>query len=86
MALAKDKDEEPQTLDNVTDGEQIDLSQLDSKIRQLAAECPPFYKSRNLLRLYLLLACGCLTASVTLGFDTAMMNGLQSVPSWDQCW
>lgn len=28
---------------------------------------------------------GCLVPSLTLGFDSAMMNGLQAVATWQEC-
>lgn len=56
-----------------------------SRLQQMSMECPPFYKNRNLFILYLLMIPGCLVPAVTLGFDSAMMNGLQSVPAWDAC-
>ncbi|KAF4547930.1 Sugar (and other) transporter-like protein 29 [Elsinoe fawcettii] len=62
----------------------VEVSQLDQKIRQLAQECRPFYRSPNLLRLYSLLVCGCLGAAVTLGYDTALINSLQATPAWDR--
>jgi hypothetical protein len=58
---------------------------VDQRIQELSQNCGPFYKNRNLLRLYLLLIPGCLVPAITLGFDAAMMNGLQAVPSWDSC-
>ncbi|KAF7552854.1 hypothetical protein G7Z17_g4031 [Cylindrodendrum hubeiense] len=56
---------------------------LDERILKLSNECPPFYRNRNLLTLYLLIIPGCLVPAITLGFDGAMMNGLQAVPTWD---
>ncbi|KAJ5351976.1 hypothetical protein N7452_000950 [Penicillium brevicompactum] len=64
------------------DTETLDIGQ---RIQRLADECPPFYQSRNLLVLYLLMIPGCMFPAITLGFDGAMMNGLQAVPSWDTC-
>ncbi|KAH7018177.1 uncharacterized protein B0I36DRAFT_297721 [Microdochium trichocladiopsis] len=61
------------------------LEDTDGILQRLANEAPPFYKSRNLLMLYLLLIPGGLMPAVTLGFDGAMMNGLQAVPAWDNC-
>lgn len=52
---------------------------------EMIANCPPFYQNRNLLKLYLLMIPGCLVPAVTLGYDSAMLNGLQSVPNWDTC-
>ncbi|KAH6695082.1 general substrate transporter [Plectosphaerella plurivora] len=56
---------------------------LDQQITRLASEDPPFYRNHNLLVLYLLIIPGCLMPAVTLGFDAAIMNGLQAVPAWD---
>lgn len=58
---------------------------LDALVQQLAKEAPPFYKSRILTRLYLLMIPGCLVPSITLGSDSAMMNGLQAVTTWQEC-
>lgn len=58
---------------------------LDARIQQLAREAPPFYKNGNLWKLYLLMIPGCLVPSLTLGFDSAMMNGLQAVATWQEC-
>ncbi|KAF5560916.1 hexose transporter [Fusarium phyllophilum] len=56
---------------------------LDQRIQELVAIAPPFYRNKNLLRLYLLIIPTCLAAAITLGFDASMMSGLQAVPSWD---
>lgn len=61
------------------------LGSAEERLMQLTAESPVFWKNRNLLFLYLLMIPGCIVPSVTLGFDSAMMNGLQAVPSWDAC-
>lgn len=61
------------------------VEELDRRIQELAHHAPPFYQSRNLLKLYLLMIPGCLVPAVTLGFDGAMMSGLQAVPAWDSC-
>ncbi|KAH8673293.1 general substrate transporter [Xylariales sp. PMI_506] len=52
------------------------LGNIDERIVRLAKECPPFYKNPNLFKLYLLMIPGCLVPAITLGFDSAMMNGL----------
>ncbi|PVI02833.1 general substrate transporter [Periconia macrospinosa] len=57
---------------------------VDERIQELSRESLPFYKNRNLLKLYLLIIPGCLFPAITLGFDAAMMNGLQAVPNWDK--
>ncbi|KAH7336660.1 general substrate transporter [Rhexocercosporidium sp. MPI-PUGE-AT-0058] len=59
------------------------IMDVDQRIQELSQVCVPFYKNRNLFKLYLLLIPGCLVPAITLGFDAAMMNGLQAVPSWD---
>ena len=64
------------------DADTLDVGQ---RIQSLADSCPPFYRNRNLLILYLLMITGCMIPAITLGFDGAMMNGLQAVPSWDEC-
>lgn len=58
---------------------------LDERIMTMAREAPPFYKNPNLLTLYPLMIPGCIVPAVTLGFDSGMMNGLQSVPAWQEC-
>ena len=61
------------------------LSEIDGRLRDLATASTPLYKNRNLIILYLLILPGGLLPAATLGFDTAMMNGLQAVPEWDDC-
>ncbi|CAG7921947.1 unnamed protein product [Penicillium olsonii] len=63
------------------DADTLDVGQ---RIQSLADSCPPFYRNRNLLILYLLMIPGCMIPAITLGFEGAMMNGLQAVPSWDE--
>ena len=63
----------------------IRLKELDGHLREVSAASPPLYKNWNLLMLYLLIIPGGLLPSATLGFDSAMMNGLQAVPEWDNC-
>jgi hypothetical protein len=65
--------------------EDLEIPDLDARLQQLAHEAPPFYKNHNLLIVYLLMILGCLVPSVTLGFDSAMMNGLQAVDTWIDC-
>jgi hypothetical protein len=65
--------------------EPANLSDIDRRLQKMSAECPRFYKNHDLLILYLLIIPGCLVPSTTLGFDSAMMNGLQAVPAWDNC-
>ncbi|KAF4468584.1 Major facilitator superfamily domain general substrate transporter [Fusarium albosuccineum] len=62
----------------------VTVEELDRRIQELAKQATPFYRNPNLLRLYLLIIPGCLVPAVTLGYDSAMLNGLQAVPSWDE--
>lgn len=71
--------------DNADIAGDVELKTIDARLQQLSQECPPFYRNRNLLKLYLLMIPGCIVPAVTLGFDSSMMNGLQAVPSWDNC-
>ncbi|KAL2871218.1 general substrate transporter [Aspergillus lucknowensis] len=61
-----------------------DVLDVDSRLQDLARKSPPFYRKRNLTTLYLLMVPGCLVPAVTLGFDGAMMNGLQAISTWNQ--
>jgi hypothetical protein len=45
----------------------------------------PFYKNKNLLRLYLQMIPGTLIVSATMGYDGSMMNGIQAVDRWNIC-
>lgn len=80
------KDErDVKSLEDVQARENIETLDLDERIQQLSRDSAPFYHQPNLLRLYLLMIPGCLVGAVTLGYDAAIMNGLQAVPSWDVC-
>jgi hypothetical protein len=57
------------------------LSEVDGRLQEVAKASSPFFKNHNLLILY---PSG-LLPSTTLGFDSAMMNGLQAVAAWDTC-
>lgn len=52
-------------------GQAVDVLDLDARILQMASECPPFYKNRNLLILYLLVSglCFCLASIAPPRFD-----------------
>jgi hypothetical protein len=65
--------------------EAVDVLDIDARIQQMARECPPFYRNRNLFILYLRIAASCLVAAITLGYDGAMLNGLQAVEPFDEC-
>lgn len=51
----------------------------DDRLMEMALQAPPFWKNRNLFILYGLMLPGCVVPAVTLGFDSAMMNGLASL-------
>ncbi|GES58879.1 related to hexose transporter protein [Aspergillus terreus] len=61
-----------------------DVVDVDARLQDLARVSPPFYRKRNLTTLYLLMVPGCLVPAVTLGFDGAMMNGLQAISTWNE--
>ncbi|KAH7141481.1 general substrate transporter [Dactylonectria estremocensis] len=83
--MASQSREKNPTASHVNDAAEDDttIQGLDARIQKLAHEAPPFYRTPNLFRLYLLIIPGCLVPAITLGFDGAMMNGLQAVPAWD---
>lgn len=43
----------------------------------------PWYNKPNLRALYALMVPVCMGVEWTSGFDSAMMNGIQTVPNWD---
>jgi hypothetical protein len=45
----------------------------------------PWYRKRNLRRLYLLFVGSVLCVETTSGYDASVTNGLQSVPTWVSC-
>lgn len=44
-----------------------------------------WWRKRNLRILYLLLYPTCMGIEMTSGFDSQMINGLQFIPSWNEC-
>lgn len=48
------------------------------------SEIPAWYKQPNLRRLYLMLPFLFL-GSTTLGYDGSLVNGLQTMPAWQEC-
>ncbi|KAG6836484.1 hypothetical protein H0H93_007583 [Arthromyces matolae] len=58
----------------VTDDTVTRLAELDEK---------PWYKKHHLRLLYLTMFPACIGVEMTSGFDSSMINGLQSVNSWD---
>ena len=61
-------------------------SAADPVLTQLVeADKVPWYQKKNLRTLYLILLPTCMGVEMTSGFDSSMMNGLQSVANWDDC-
>ncbi|RDW74541.1 uncharacterized protein DSM5745_07203 [Aspergillus mulundensis] len=80
--MADTKLESKKKFEHVASKEDAEISDIDARLQELAQAAPPFYKNRNLLNLYLRIIPGCLVPAITLGFDSAMMNGLQAVETW----
>ncbi|KAI5797382.1 hexose transporter [Peziza echinospora] len=60
-------------------------SAADPVLTQLVeADKVPWYKKKNLRALYFILLPTCMGVEMTSGFDSSMMNGLQSVANWDE--
>lgn len=66
-------------------GDRQDVLGVDARLQTLVRDSQPFYRKRNLFTLYLLMVPGCLVPAITLGFDGAMMNGLQAIKTWNDC-
>lgn len=45
----------------------------------------PWYRKRNLRRLYMLLLPTCIGIEMTSGFDSQMINTVQISPQWQEC-
>jgi hypothetical protein len=45
----------------------------------------PWYRKRNLRRLYMLLLPTCIGIEMTSGFDSQMINTVQISPQWQLC-
>tara|TARA_R110002003_G_scaffold3_25_gene168 strand:+ start:16650 stop:17099 length:450 start_codon:yes stop_codon:yes gene_type:complete len=45
----------------------------------------PWYRKRNLRRLYVLLLPTCIGIEMTSGFDSQMINAVQIAPTWQAC-
>lgn len=72
-------------VENASSKQDVEVLDIDARLQELAQAAPPFYKNRNLISLYLRMIPGCLVPAVTLGFDGAMLNGLQAVETWISC-
>ena len=57
MASEKEPQKTATLIEEVSrNGQAVDVLDLDARIQQMASECSPFYKNRNLLILYLLVS------------------------------
>lgn len=51
----------------------------------VAQDNVPWFRKRNLRKLYLLFIGSVLCIETTSGYDASVVNGLQSVPRWVSC-
>lgn len=51
----------------------------------VAQDNVPWYRKRNLRKLYLLFIGSVLCIETTSGYDASVVNGLQAVPRWNRC-
>lgn len=51
----------------------------------LAQDKTPWYRKKNLRRLYLCLVPAALGVEMTSGYDGSVLNGLQAVQPWEDC-
>ena len=51
----------------------------------VAQDSVPWYRKKNLRKLYLLFIGSVLCIETTSGYDASVVNGLQAVPRWNQC-
>ena len=72
-----------ETVENVN--ETCRITHIDDRLQALIKSSLSFYQKRNLTILCLLMIPGCLLPAETLGFDAAMMNGLQAIETWVDC-
>jgi hypothetical protein len=54
-------------------------------VELVTADKTPWYRKKNLTRLYMFLAPAAMGVEWTSGFDGSIMNGLQAVENWDNC-
>ena len=59
---------------------------VDTMLSELVAQDQvPWYRKRNLRKLYLLFIGSVLCIETTSGYDASVVNGLQAVPKWNEC-
>jgi hypothetical protein len=57
MATGKESHKDATVIEEVSKTDSaVDVLDVDARIQQMARECPPFYKNRNLFILYLLVS------------------------------
>lgn len=53
--------------------------------RVVELDTVPWYKKKNLRKLYALLLPTCIGIEMTSGFDSQMINTVQIAPTWEKC-
>lgn len=62
-----------------------DLAKVSEVNHLLDLDNTPWYRKRNLRRLYVTLVPAALGVEMTSGYDGSVMNGLQAVEPWESC-
>lgn len=53
--------------------------------RIVEQDLKPWYRKKNLRKLYALLLPTCIGIEMTSGFDSQMINTVQIAPAWQEC-
>ena len=61
------------------------LAQLSDVTHLLSQDTTPWYKKKNLRKLYATLVPAALGVEMTSGYDGSVLNGLQAVVPWNDC-
>ncbi len=61
------------------------LAQVSDVIALAEADKTPWYRKKNLRRLYMTLVPAALGVEMTSGYDGSVLNGLQAVQPWLDC-
>lgn len=61
------------------------LAQISDVTNLLSQDTVPWYKKKNLRKLYLTLVPAALGVEMTSGYDGSVLNGLQAVVPWNDC-
>lgn len=62
-----------------------DVAEVSELHHLLALDKTPWYRKKNLRRLYLCLVPAALGVEMTSGYDGSVLNGLQAVQPWQDC-